>query len=247
MMKIKKIDLSGLRHNEHFHFHAESISLVEKYKPEAIGLDFIYPDYHMCLKREKQVLEGVGKSEISEAISSADSKQEATFAGFLEAVKAGEKHYDYSIRKAAENIRFVLEQYNGISEKTYDEEATALNYLIEELHNRYLPEIAIMKMEGWLDELRKINKELELWVKKRFSEGIGKNFVSMKEARRETDQVYRKMAEWVEALAVVNGEITYAGFIYELNAKNEKYCQMLMRRGMVSLPLKYRANGHMQT
>ncbi len=246
-MKIKKIDLSGLRHNEHFRFHAEGISLVEKYKPEAIGLDFLYPDYLECLKKEKLVLKRVGKSEIIEAISSADAKQKALFTGFWEAVKAGEKHYDHSIRGAAESIRFAIEKYNGIEDKTYDEEAMALNLLIGELYNRYLPEITIMKMEGWLDELRRINRELEKCVNKFFSEGMGKISVSIKKARRGTDETYFKMTEWIEALATINGELAYAGFMHELNVKNERYCQMLMRRSMLNGgTLKRRANDLMQ-
>jgi len=61
-MEILKLDLSRLRNEEHYNFHSEVNTLVQRFTAEALGIQSKYPVYGAAFAAEGEVLDVVRKA-----------------------------------------------------------------------------------------------------------------------------------------------------------------------------------------
>ena len=228
-MKINNLDLMKLRSEEHYQFHNEFIGLVNSI-PDVLGLGQSYPDYQGLVAIEAGLLNLIRKSPVTGELLEADTLRDSTIGGLFEVVSAAAKHFDAAVRQASAGVQFVLDQYEGISRKSYNEETAAIKSMITDLRENHSAEIAAIAVEGWVNELERNNSAFEELVKNRYTEVSTRPHSTMKEARQQVDDAYHGLTERINALIVINGPANYEAFVNELNERIQKYKLILAQR-----------------
>jgi hypothetical protein len=229
-MQILKANLGNYRNEEHFQFQTELKGLVEQYTPETLNIETVWADYLASYEKERATLDLVRKSPLTEEIGGADQKRDLLGTGLGYTVQGATNHFDPAKKEAAVRVMVVLENYSGISRKSYDEQTAAINSLVDDLNGNYAADIATLGLAEWVSALKAANDAFVALMHERYSEEAGKPQYNMKAARTEVDSAYHTITERIDALIIVNGERGYEGFVNELNQRIEKYNRILARR-----------------
>jgi hypothetical protein len=229
-MEIEIINFARLRNEEHFQFHTELTAIVEAHTKAALGVEALWARYAAAYADEREALDVVRKSAATEELVDADGARDETFRGLSDVVRASTRHYDESARAAAHRLAVVLDGYGNVGRKPYDEQTAAVAALLDYLRGKGAADVATLGLAGWVAELAAQNEAFDALKKGRYTEAAGRTQLKMKDVREEIDEAYRAIARRIDALAVVNGETPYAGFVNELNARIATYGGALSKR-----------------
>jgi hypothetical protein len=229
-MKIKRIVLNKLKNEEWFNFFTEFKTFVEEITPEALDIEELFVVFTGLYAMADDTLEQIRKSDFTSLIIQQDDARDNAFRGLESSVRVSLRHYDAKKRTAAERLVSLFEHYGNVADRPYNEETATVYNFLQDIRNRYEPEIAVLKLAGWLDELERTNNEFEKNVLERNREYAGKTELNMLDIRKKTGRVYLDVLERIEALSLVKGDETYAPFIRTLNANIERYISTVNRR-----------------
>jgi hypothetical protein len=229
-MKIKKLRTSNLRNEEHFQFQTEFKDLANQFTPATLGIVNEYMAYEPLYYNESQALDVIRKSSITDDLADADMKRDSTFRGLADAVKAGNNHFNPTVKQAAARVQVVFDFYGNIATKPYDEETAAINNLITELNGTYANDAVALGINEWLIELKANNDAFDSLKKNRYSEGASKTQLRMKQVRMEVDAAYKTISERINAFIIINGPSAYEIFVNELNQRVGKYNILIAQR-----------------
>jgi len=90
--------------------------------------------------------------------------------------------------------------------------------------------VQILSIADWFTELGARNKKFDTLMKSRYSEEAEKTIKRMKQVRIEIDTAYRAIASRLDALMLLNGTAKYEAFVRELNARVDKYNNIIAQR-----------------
>ena len=229
-MKIKKVDNTRFRNNEHFQFQTEFKDLVEEQTPAALKIESQYSNYLPCYADEDTVLQKIVKSATTENIDAADKTRDSTFRGMVDTNRGALNHFDSEVRAAAKRLQVVFDTFGNLAAKPVNEETSAIYNLLQELSANYMADAQKVGIVGWGTELDANNKALEALVKSRNDENAAKTELKMKETRVETDKWYTTIVERINALIIVEGADAYEVFVRKLNGYIDKYNDIVAQR-----------------
>lgn len=222
-MKINEFSLVRLRNEEHFQFFTSFRDLVLVSTPTALKIEALFSQFQAAYINELAALDVVRKNAISDDLVEADNNRDSVFRGMCDAVKSALNHFNADIRAAAERLQIVLNTYGNLAIKPYDAETGGMNSLINDFTTTYAADVAVVGLTGWVTELAAKNKAFDDLKNNRYSDEAAKTILRMKEERVKTDAIYRQIVERINALVIVEGEATYAGFVNELNERIQGY------------------------
>ncbi|MDR2582570.1 MAG: DUF6261 family protein [Fibromonadaceae bacterium] len=222
-MKINKIDFRNLRNDAHFQFHTEFRDLVVQHNPETLKIKPQFDGYLPLYNRVDDALKKIVKSEFTAKIHEADKARDEIYLGMSETAAAALRHFNPSVRQAAERLKILFDTYGNVASKPLNEETSAIYNILQELKGKYSADTASIGISQWVAELETRNKTFEALVKERFDETAHRTDIVLREARGKLDESYRIIIERLNALAVVEGEAAYEAFMRTLNAVVAKY------------------------
>jgi hypothetical protein len=224
-MNIKKINLGRLRNEAHFQFLTAFIALVNKFVAIKVKIADLFELLLGLFAKEDLVVDFITKSDYTGKVSEADHRLDRTLVGFGEIIRAALHHFDPNVTDAAQSLQNRLNSYGKIISKSYDEEIAAVTNLLQDLESPYYQEKInfIIGLASWVEEINVANRELARLLETRNVEIAGKPQERMKDVRREIDPVLRRIMERIGALALIEGEEEYAGFISEFNALVDRF------------------------
>jgi hypothetical protein len=228
-MKIAILNLPRLRNEEHFQFHTDFKNLTESSNPASLGIAETFENYLVQHGNEKEALDVIRKSAVTDDIAEADALRDDIYKGLRDAMKAAGRHFLPEKQQAATRIQVVLDHYNGLSIKPYDEETAAITSMIAELAT-HAADITLLGLSDWVSELQANNEAFDSLKKARYSEIASKTQLRMKQTRVAADDAYTRVTERINALAIVNGDAAYAAYINELNQRIASYSNLLAQR-----------------
>jgi hypothetical protein len=217
-----------LRNETHVAYHTDAIAIIEKYNPETLGIQKLYPAYKARYEEEVLALDQILSSLLTEDIDRLDRERDSLWRGFDGRVKADLRHFDPERQRSAHHVYKILEHYGNIAEKTLKDETTA----IEDLHRELLKQenfvhVAALGLGDWLGQLVQTSRNLDAMMMMRVDETGKRPHLNMRTSRTGTDKSYRGILDLTEALVRVNGDDTNRAFIDELNALSEYYKDIL--------------------
>ncbi|MGE0079354.1 MAG: DUF6261 family protein [Bacteroidales bacterium] len=231
-MKILRINFGRLRNEEHFQFHTEFKSEMERVGAEPLNVVEAFNTYQPLYSKEEEALLLIRKSATTEQLTDADAERDGIFRGIADSVKSWQNHFSPEMRAAAERLKVLLDSYGNVARKPYNEETAAIAKLMLETQNEYASDVNALGLKEWFTELQTKNTAFDTLMKTRYSEEARQTEFRMKSARIELDTVYRTIVERIEALILINGTAGYEEFVRELNVRIEKFNSLLaMRRG----------------
>lgn len=229
-MKIAEFALSRLRNEEHFQFHTSFRDLVLTTGPSILKIETQFPDYEVTYDNEREALNIIRKSLISDELVVADIERDEVVHGFEDAVKSGLNHFNAEVRTSARRLQVLLDTYGNVAEKSYEAETGALKGLVKELTTTFAPDMATATLTGWTTAIDAKNKAFDDLKNLRYTDEAAKTTLRMKQERVKTDASCRRILERINALIVVEGDAAYAGFAKEMNERIYAYNNTIANR-----------------
>ena len=224
---FERFSYRSLRNEAHVEYHGLVVKLIEKFKPDTLGIGKLYDNYKAKYGEEVSVLDMVQKNEYTQEIVEQDNVRDSIVYGFTTAVKSALNHYDSNMRAAARKVEMVLKSYGNIPNRSYDRETAAIDDLIRELGDSRKNEIHALNLQVWLEKMSQANFTFRELMNKRYSDTAQRPTLNMRETRQEVDQIFSQTLNFIEALVMVNGLSQYDTFIKELNAISTRYKNLL--------------------
>jgi hypothetical protein len=226
-MKISKFHLAHLRNDAHFQFHSEAADLLARLQ-SGFQLDVhtisAISDYKNLLQREDEALKKIVKSPLTEKIHKLDVLRDAHYTALLAMNKSRCLDLSASIADAALRIQIVLDTYGNVTQKTINEQTSAIFNLLQELNSsKYAADVQAVGIKNWITDLGNQNTALENLVKERYDEAGAKTGIVLRQARSETDAAYYVIVERINAFLVVQTPAPYENFVNTLNVVIAKY------------------------
>jgi hypothetical protein len=229
-MKIKRIKLDKLRNEEWFNFFTEFKTFVEEHFPEVEDIEQLFIVFVGFYTMADDTLEQIRKSNFTALIIQQDDKRDNAFRGLNGTVRTALRHYNADKQAAAERLVILFDHYGNVADKPYNEETASIYNFLQDIREKYAPEIVTLELDGWLDELERTNKQFEETMLERNREYAGKTELNMLDIRKKAGRAYLDIVERVEALSLVKGDEAYSPFIKTLNANIERYISSINRR-----------------
>jgi hypothetical protein len=121
---------------------------------------------------------------------------------------------------AAQSISLRLKAFGDIQIKSYEEEAAAINILIEDLRSpEYMHKVMLLGLDPWINELAEAVADFENLLKQRNIEQADKPQLRLRSVRKQIEQVYRSMIVNIESAATLDTTNSYTEFINRLNTQ----------------------------
>ena len=229
-MKIQTINSYNMRNDEHFQFHTEFRTLVYDKDPAVLKITPLFNSYLALYDNEDTALKKIMKSAITADIQEADKQRDIIFAGMIDAQKAALKHFNTTIQSAAKRLQVVFDTYGNLAKKPLNEQTSSVYNLLQDLNGKYAVDTETVGLHTWATELERLNDIFSALVKDRYDESALRTDIILKEARLKLDELYRTIAERINALVIVEGPTVYTDFIKMLNVIITKYNNIMAQR-----------------
>ncbi|MBN2788111.1 MAG: hypothetical protein JXQ69_07300, partial [Paludibacteraceae bacterium] len=230
-MKIEALALTRLHNEEHYRFYTEFKVLVDTKTPAALGIAADYPTFTTRYNNEGIALDVLIKSKITDDLLLADLQRDNTFRGIADTVKANLRHFKPANQEAAKRLKVVFDRYGDVPNRPYEKETAAITALVIDLQAApCLADITTLGLTEWVTKLKTDNDAFIALLKARDAEQTAKPQIVFKEARIQLDAIYKTLIERINALAIVNGDTNYKGFMLELNQVISRFQDLLAQR-----------------
>lgn len=139
-------------------------------------------------------------------------------------------HYDPAVQNAGEHIQRIIDKYGDLRRLPYNKESAAITNRNTELLTNYASDVATASAAEWLNKDNAANDEFIAHFGERANEEAARLVSNVCDSRNQTEDAYNAIIEQVNALALVNGEAEYAGFIDKVNYYVDYYKSTLAAR-----------------
>jgi len=225
-MCIKIANTSKYRNDLHYQFHKEVLVATLDAGPDTLNIRPLYNDYNSAFQAQDVAFKRIVKSDYTEQLADLDSKRDAHTLGMFGIIDSCLNHFSEEVVPCARRVKIVVDTYGGkgIVRKSYNEQTATTTNLIQDLKSdQYKNDVAMLRIKDWLDELERINNELEALVKTRHDEKAAKTALVLKEERAKTDGAFRAISKRINALVEVEGTEKYAAYIRDVNLIIDRY------------------------
>lgn len=237
-MKLQTLDLYQLHHAEFGQF---IIRLVEDFRQSKLNIsadsDFatLFEQLKGKIPSYNKALEQIRENENTQKIADLDTVRDQDFQALKDSIKPYRNTKKENQKQAYDALKIVLDEYKNVAGLSYEEETKKINTLLSTLGNsEYKPHTLALKIEDFVAELEKSNKEFDTLFAKRSIENIGKETYDTKALRREMTEIYRKLATYVLALAPIKSDELYKQALDTINNSRKYYADTLAKRGGMS-------------
>jgi hypothetical protein len=220
MTKISTIQFRYLRGEAHYQYLEIFGQLVTEFPGVFTLAAPFYEEFAGLLEQEKKVVDAQKSSDYTRQIADADHRDDSLVTGIRDTVAAALHHFDPAVVAAANTLSLRLKAFGEIQAKSYEEEATAVEILVDDLQSpAFAPQAAIVGLTPWVAELRQAVDEFKDLLKLRDDETAGKPQQRLREIRREIERVYRQIITRVSSADTLDTGNAYTEFINRLNAR----------------------------
>jgi hypothetical protein len=231
-MKLVNIHNNHLTNALHLQFIIDVIKVIRKFNFILLKIPALFENLCKCAEKEELCYKIIHKSNLSELKMEKDHARDTLVLGIKDELKAALRHFDENIRAAGRRLKIVFDTYNkpiSLVNQSYDAETVSINNLIKELETDYSEDIKLIGLQPWLNRLRIYNEEFEQLANAYTEQKAEKPLFQPKDARKETDESYKKIVYGINGLIVLEGETEYADFVNELNILIKHYNDILAR------------------
>ena len=227
--EIKNLTTHHLRNSAHMQFNFDVVALILEFSAARLGIAALFNVYQACVNMQDFVYKKIIKSEYTEKIKEADKKRDTVYKNIVDALKMLVRYHIAEIRDAARRLQIMVETFENVPQKSYDEQTGDITNILQEFRGKYAPDVELTKLTELVDELERTNKAFDELMKTRNEELSGKVTKTMQDARNETDDAYVAIRKRINALIEVEGPENYAEFVSRLNVVIDRYRLLLAK------------------
>jgi hypothetical protein len=223
MKKLFALYFKQLPFSAHYDFFMKlSVLLASAGNALKAAIAALMTDFDAWLTKEDAVMQWIRKSILTEQIAEADHQIDRLLAGINAVVTASLHSSSSAITDAAHKIQTMLKQYGHVSRESYDEEAGDVRAILEQFDGTYAAEVTTLGLTAWKTELSSAFDHFEDLLRQRETEQGAKPPCTAREVRKGIEEVYRQIAEIINANSVVGTSSDFAAFIDLLNPDIER-------------------------
>ena len=220
---LKRPDTGHYSNPNHVEFHKMESGVCVKYASE-IGSPTLISSYEAAVLTESSIFKWIRHSEFTEKKIKADHKRDNAYLGVTGTVRVNLRHFDPQVQDAAVHLDNLLTGYGDVTNMGYDAETANIDSVIDRLRSGgYAPSVQLLGLTPWINHLEVANNEFKEYVDDATQEKIDRPEISLKDARRLSDNALGLIIERVEAKVALDGEANFVSFIEEFNAQVQHY------------------------
>ena len=230
MKKIKGFDLRGLNNGAHFQFMkavTEQLATeteinknaVAKATVEALAAKF---------KAEDECLAISQKNAESDAIAENDALRDALFMGYKKAVGSYVKFPVAEKAKASKTLLQRIKDYKIDPDMQLERETGLITNLVADCEGKDAAAVALLNLTDYVAQLKAANAKVESLIKARSMAKAPQVAGALKQARRASDEAYRRVVEVINALVSLGMADGFDTFILYLNETITRYEQEVL-------------------
>ena len=181
-----------------------------------------------AVAQEDQDLKLSTKSLLTDDIAQADHDRDQLYIGYKQAVKGFLNLPVENMAQAAKVLNQHIKDYNIDPREQLDKETGLLVNFIADLEGKYAEQVTTLALTPFVTNLKEANERVRSLTADRTEERMGNTVGALKASRKASDEAYRMLVKWVNALALIEGEEEYADFIDYVNTEITHYKREVM-------------------
>ncbi|MDR3308670.1 MAG: DUF6261 family protein [Tannerella sp.] len=220
---IKLIAFSLLRNEEHHSFMVAFRQLITTFKDVNELLTLFLAPFDELVLLEQELMDASRKSNLTEHIVEVDERLDRDLVGLKSAVFTALHHFDPTHVAAAKILENYLKPFGSIGSKSYKAESAAVQKLVFDMLNTYAPQVTILGLGEWIEEINLAEVEFTTTYAERNAEQADRPQAEIRDVRRDMEGYYFKMTNVAEADVNLNGPAKCGEFIRQLNNQIDDY------------------------
>jgi hypothetical protein len=222
-LKVVVALLSRYINVDHSAFH-HSIYQLCLANATVISLPLV-KEYGIKLEQEDEIRKWFEKSEYTERKKRADGDRDKSYRSMASFVRVNRKNADPVVSQYAAHIDILLqEKYAKIPGLDYEAETNEIEQMLLQLRSgEYMPAVQALGLSTWLEDLEEKNNTFKTYYQEAYQELGKKPDITLKEARKETDNALITILDRVKGLINLGLEANVLGFVKEYNRHAEHY------------------------
>lgn len=168
------------------------------------------------------------KSLLTDDIAQADSDRDQLYSGYKQAVKGFLDLPVENLAQAAKVLNQHIIDYAIDPREQLDKETGMLVNFLADLEGKYAEQVSALSLTPFVTALKEANERVRTFTADRTEERMTQTVGALKASRKASDDAYRALVKWVNALALIEGETEYADFIDYVNTEITHYkCEVI--------------------
>ena len=217
-MKIIHFIKSKLLRNEaHYQFLVVFKDLAVEQGVVVVLPDALWASFDDLLAKERGLVDAARASELTKLIVKADARKDRTVTGMRDVVSSGLHHFNPTIVEAARVLSKRFKEFRRIAGRPYEESVAGISVLVSDLNGVYAPQVAVLDLQPWVDELEAANIAFQELFVSRNAEITARPNYNLAEIRKRIDVVYRDIVHFVDSALTVNRSAELEAFANLLN------------------------------
>jgi hypothetical protein len=207
--------LKNIRFNGGYFFLRKTCALTESYPlarpdfqiikarrdgPEKLGIDGLLDMMLVHYNQAKQLQRVIRKSVLTEQIQKAGRERRRLFRALYQALKTSRVLPLKEERDAARRLFVLFAGYRGSAlGSSISEESSAIDSLLQELRGKYAADVALLKIENWVNGLEDAETNFKDSYKERAQKDVERPVGQLRKIRIRTDAIYKNITNVLHA------------------------------------------------
>lgn len=233
MKQIINFNKTKLAVETAYQFHLGIQTRIQADTPQKLGINDEFPPYANAIQRLDLALECLKKSAFTDKMNEADAKRDKIIRLMLAQVESPDAYPDVAEQEACKRLKILFDAYRNIANAAQEKETGMCRNLIQDLRSdAFKADVELLALTKWVGRLEEANEEFDSMVENRIGESQTKVTGGASGPRRDAEVAYEAIVRKVNALAIVNGDTAYAGFIDYVNARIAYFKTILSHKGI---------------
>lgn len=228
MVEIMSITLGAMDNGAHYAYHLETMNTVEADSKVKAKVVTQLVAYQTAIAQEDVALKISQKSFITDAIATADAQRDAMYTGFKQAVKGYQKMPGNEIQEATKQLNQLIKDYAIVTTMQLDKETGLMTNFIGDLETKMKTYVDALGLRLFVTQMKAANEKVRTSISARNAEDSARQVGAMKAARANVDNAYRLLVKYVNAYALIEGDVNYANLIALINALIVRYKRQVL-------------------
>lgn len=232
-MKIPKRNTDKLRMMDFYQIQVNILAHLNKENLDELNLKtLVEEEYAPAIMVLDNALKPARKTGLTEGLLQLDEDRDALLIGFVAYINAFLSYPQEAKAKAAYRLKATLEKYGKSPYRLPQREETAMvNNFLQDLENEDAQnDIKEIYAEPWIKGLKTANTEFEKVYNDRTRIDASVEVGKSKEARNALNEVFQKLINHIEALALLNGKDAYKNLVANINQEIQQAMVAIKQR-----------------
>ncbi|WP_421919750.1 DUF6261 family protein [Marinifilum sp.] len=220
------INMHNLQNLEFIQFIKSFLEIISKGDPELLKVKAQYDALLSFYSEMDTFYNPELANKLTKSVQETDSKRDQALGGIIDVIRAYRKHYDPATSLAADNLLDSIDNFGDqIDNYNYIKETSTIRKVCTKwkTDQELVQALEKLNLSSWANKLEDFNTQFEKQYMERMEIDAKSPEITMVEYRKQNYSAYKKVLQYMEANALLNGEEPYIEVNKSINQMIEKY------------------------